>query len=91
MSRCNFTPTAAQDIRDIRTRIASDSPERAKRFVKRLKLACRRLVNVPGLGTAQPNLDPGLRRTVFAPYLIFYRTTARSRDRSRHPWGRQTA
>jgi toxin ParE1/3/4 len=75
MSRCDFTSAASQDLRDIRARVAADSPDRAKQFVKRLKAACHRLANVPGIGTAEPDLEPALRRIVVAPYLIFYLPT----------------
>jgi toxin ParE1/3/4 len=75
MSRCEFTTAATQDLREIRAHIAGDSPDRAKQFVRRQKSACRRVASVPGIGTAEPDLEPDLRRIVVAPYLIFYRTS----------------
>jgi plasmid stabilization system protein ParE len=66
-------PLAAQDIADIWTFIAKDSPRAARRVRERIRDSIRRLVHFPHRGHTRPDLTSRpLRFTVVHEYLIAY-------------------
>jgi len=66
-------PLAAQDITDIWTIIAEDSPQAARRVREEILSAIRRLVPFPHRGHRRPDLTSRpLRFTVVREYLIAY-------------------
>jgi plasmid stabilization system protein ParE len=66
-------PLAAQDITDIWTFIAEDSPQAARRVREEILSAIRRLVPFPHRGHRRPDLTSRpLRFTVVREYLIAY-------------------
>ncbi len=73
MSRCIFTASARQDLRDIHDYIARDDVEAALRFVQRLEQRCKSVADMPGMGRRRDDLPPGLRSVVEGSYIIVYR------------------
>lgn len=79
MQRLVYLTAARDDLIDILRYVATESgdPEVARNFVSRLQEKCRHLAGLPGtLGTARPELHPGLRSTPSHGYVIFFRYTA---------------
>ena len=76
-SRARFTPRALRDLRSIWAWVADDAGDvRADRLIDSLAVATDRLVDLPPLGTAKPDLGEAMRCHVVRPYLIFYRNSA---------------
>lgn len=75
-----WTETAVQDLEDIARYIARDSPENARRVMKRLRESAEKLRNLPERGRIVPELlDLGLRawrELVVRPHRIIYRISA---------------
>jgi toxin ParE1/3/4 len=67
-----FSPRAETDLEEITDFIARDSPRRAISFIADIRMTCEKLVDAPSGYELQPQLDPGIRRTVHGRYLIFY-------------------
>jgi plasmid stabilization system protein ParE len=68
--------SALEDLTDIVRYISNESGSRkvARQFAERLRGQCRKLAKLPGsLGTARPDLLPGLRSFAFKNYIIFFR------------------
>ena len=66
-------PLAAQDITDIWTYIADDSPEAARRLREEILAAIRALVPFPNLGHRRPDLTSRpLRFILVCEYLVAY-------------------
>ncbi len=76
--RVTTTRAADDDIRDIATYIAIDSPEAARRFANELWAAFERIAERPDVGQALPEFAVPIRRMPvsrrFRRYLIFYRS-----------------
>lgn len=75
MLRYEFTPSAAADLREIHAYIARNNPENARRFIDRVKTACRSLVDAPGKGRARPEFGDSVLSFPFGNYIIFYKLT----------------
>ena len=73
MSRCDFTPEAVRDLREIHAYISRESARRARRWIEKLEAECQRLARMPGMGRVRAELHPALRSFPVSPYLIFYR------------------
>jgi toxin ParE1/3/4 len=75
--RVRVTSRAESDVRSIGAWIArqSDSAETAIAWLDRLDALFRALAETPGIGTARPDLRPGLRSIPFGNYLIFFKTS----------------
>jgi plasmid stabilization system protein ParE len=74
MSRCEFTPSARDDLQDIHDYIADDSPSNALRLLDRIESQCHRLAEQTFMGVARPEFNrPNLRSFVVrnTPYIIF--------------------
>jgi len=67
-----FSPRSEEDLEEIADFIARDSPRRAVRFIAEVRVTCEKLADAPLGYELQPQLDPGIRRTVHGRYLIFY-------------------
>ena len=73
MKRFFYTPDAAQDLADIGGHIARSSPSAAKKVIKEIRAAVRKLASQPGLGHLRPDLTPlQLRFWSVYSYLIIY-------------------
>jgi toxin ParE1/3/4 len=74
--RLLFRPAAQADLDALDDYIAQDSPQRAFRFVQRIRSACDHLVRFPESGRAREDLAPGLRTFAFERRLVIaYRVT----------------
>lgn len=71
--RLRRTAQAEDDLIEIWTYIARESPAAADRLVDRLDLRSRRLSEQPGLGVARDDLAIGLRMLPVGEYIILYR------------------
>ncbi len=67
-----FSPRSEEDLEEMADFIARDSPRRAVRFIAEVRVTCEKLAEAPLGYELQPQLDPGIRRTVHGRYLIFY-------------------
>jgi plasmid stabilization system protein ParE len=62
-----------RDLRDIRKFIARDAPETASAYIRRLKLAVRRLRSFPYTGSVVRELvNPAIREVYFGQYRLIY-------------------
>ncbi len=67
------SPQYEQDIAEIWEHIAQHNADAADRVVVAIERSIELLSDFPGLGTPCPHLAPGLRRTLWQEYLIYYR------------------
>ena len=68
-----LTPAAIQDLQTIRSFIAGDNPEAARRVLKNLRSAIRKLTKHPGTGHPRQDLaDPKHRFLLVYSYFIVY-------------------
>lgn len=72
------SPQYERDVDEIWTHIARDSAVAADRTIMAIEDVIELLGHFPGIGVPCPHLAPGLRRTAWREYLIYYRP---SRDR----------
>ncbi len=73
MSRFSLTPSACQDLAEIESYIAQDSPDAARRVILELQTAMQRPAEYPSLGHRRPDVDdPRYRFWVVYSYLIVY-------------------
>ena len=68
-----FTPVAWDDIRAIGRHIAAENPHAAQRWTETVIAKCELIGEMPGIGTARPEVDPALRLFPVGKYLFFYR------------------
>ena len=73
MARLTRTARAEEDLIEIWTWVAADSPSAADRLLDRIDEICWRLAETPGLGAARPDLAEGLRYFVTGSHLVIYR------------------
>jgi toxin ParE1/3/4 len=66
-------PLASADLLDIWNFIASDSFEKADRFLQKIDSQLKILASNPGMGRKRDSLVPNLRSFPVGNYLIFYR------------------
>ena len=67
------SPQYERDLAEIWDYIAPDNVSAADRVVTAIERAIEPLSEFPGIGTPCPHLAPGLRRTLWREYLIYYR------------------
>lgn len=72
-ARCIFATKAETDLAEIGDYIAKDNPLRGISFVDEIEATCQRLAEMPGMGSARPELRPGLRSFAHGNYVILYR------------------
>jgi len=89
MSRVILSPLAEEDLTEIWTYIAKDSPQEADRFLSLLYDKCQLLASAPRLGTERPDLAPGIRGFPVGSHVIFYRKTKRGVEIARVLRGRR--
>ena len=70
------TRTSLRDINRIWDYIADTSPQRASKFVRRIKEKLALLAENPMMGRARPELADDLRSFRIEKYVIFYRPVA---------------
>lgn len=66
-------PLAEEDLIDIWSYIAEESPIQADKFLDKLQRNLEKLVVLPEMGRERPEIKKDLRSFVFKPYVIFYR------------------
>ena len=71
--RCEISPRARLDLREIGDYIAQDNPRRAVSFIDELVAHCHRITSQPGIGVLREELARDLRMQPHGRYLIFYR------------------
>ena len=67
------SPQYERDIAEIWHHIAQHNPGAADRVVMAIENTIELLGEFPRIGTQCPHLAPGLRRTLWRQYLIYYR------------------
>jgi toxin ParE1/3/4 len=70
---------AEADLESIGDHIAKENPARAASFIRELRVQCMELADMPHAFPLVPRYEHyGIRRRVYANYLIFYRIDADS-------------
>lgn len=70
-----FRPAAEADLLAITAYIAEHDPDRARKFVARLRDRCSKLAARPQLGRPRPELGDEIRSLWERPYVLLYRET----------------
>ena len=60
-----YSAQALADLDEIFDFIAADNPARARSYIEEIQRTCRTLADAPLIGTARPDLQPGLRIMTF--------------------------
>lgn len=68
-------PKAKADIESIALYIAEDNSPAATRWIEDTYRHCQRLGEMPGMGVARSDVQPGLRMFPAGKYLILYQET----------------
>jgi len=77
-----WLPQALRDVRDIYVRIGLEQPKAAERFFDSFERKARLLAEQPHMGARYPEIGPGVRMLVDAPFLILYETIPDDDDAS---------
>jgi toxin ParE1/3/4 len=75
MPRLRFTRTARADLLEIHDYIARDKPVAARKFTAALEAKCRKLADMPHIGTRRDELAEGLRCLSAGNYVIYFTST----------------
>jgi len=67
-----LSPRAEDDIVDTALFIAADNPTAALRWAERMRDNCRKLGEMPGMGSPRPQVHAGLRIWPVGNYLVLY-------------------
>jgi len=71
--RVEWSEPALEDLENLRSYIARDSPAYARQFIERILEAATRLTAFPELGRLVPEADrPDVRELIFHSYRIVY-------------------
>lgn len=73
--RCEISPLAESDLREIGDYIARDNPRRAEGFIDELLVRSRQIADMPTAYPARNDLAPGLRACSHQRYIIFFTAT----------------
>lgn len=73
MPAIRYTETAASDLETISDSLALNDPAAAGHFLASLRLHCRQLARVTGMGVACPEEGEGVRSYLVGHYAIYYR------------------
>jgi toxin ParE1/3/4 len=69
-----WTEPAIEDLRNLHSYIANDSPYYANSFVERIILSVEKLTSLPGIGRMVPEADEEtIRELLYHNYRIIYR------------------
>jgi len=83
------SPQYERDMVEIWHHIAQHNLDAADRVVVAIETTIETLSQFPGIGTPCPHLAPGLRRTLWREYLIYYRISANTVEIVRTLHGRR--
>jgi toxin ParE1/3/4 len=75
-----WTPRAREDLVEIYMTIGVEQPDAAERYFDRIEEKARWLRDQPRRGPRRPDIRPGARMLVEAPYLILYETVLDTDD-----------
>ncbi len=78
MAEVTLTQQAREDLIAIWAYVADDNPSAADRVLDILDARMMRLAEHPLLGSARPDIAPGLRYLVSGNYLVLYRVMGES-------------
>jgi toxin ParE1/3/4 len=78
MPQIRISPRASEDLIEIWSYIADDSPANADVFVDKLHEKLQVLAGQPGSGRRREELAPGIQSFPFGRYIIFYHAVANS-------------
>ena len=84
-----ITATAQEDLVDIWSWIADESPASADRVLDRMQEVAHKLAELPKMGRARDDLLPGLRSFVVGSYVMFYMVSPESLEVLRILHGRR--
>jgi len=73
MSNWRLSDNALQDVMEIASYIAHDSPSAAARLLDKIEKKCELLANNSELGERRPEIDFTVRSALVGRYVIFYR------------------
>lgn len=73
--RCELSPKAQRDLREIGDYIARDNPTRAETFIAELVVRGTSVVDAPRGYAVRDELAPGLRSCAHGHYVIFFSLT----------------
>ncbi len=73
--RCEISPLAEADLREIGDYIARDNPQRAGSFIEELVERTQQIARMPLAHPARDDLAPGLRARSHRHYIIFFTVT----------------
>jgi toxin ParE1/3/4 len=80
MPDIRYTHAAASDLESIGDALAVDDPVQAGHFLASVRLHCRQLARVSGMGIACPQEGEGVRSLMIGRYVIFYRRSESGAD-----------
>lgn len=80
MAAIRYTEAAATDLESISDTLAATDPIAAGHFLASVRLHCRQLARVAGMGVACPEEGDGVRRFLVGKYAIYYRRNERGAD-----------
>jgi toxin ParE1/3/4 len=73
MAEVRRTPQAEADLEAIFEDLDEKSPRAAERLAKAVDAKCEALARFPEMGRMREEILPGLRSTLIAKYVLFYR------------------
>ena len=76
MMRCEISPLAEADLREIGDYIARDNPRRAESFIDELLVHSQKIAKMPTAYVSREDLSPGLRACSHQRYIIFFTVSA---------------
>lgn len=82
-----WTPAALDDLEEIWSHIALDSPKAADRVIRRLHAAAERLAEFPLIGVARDELASGMRLWPVGSYVLLHRIDRQTVTIVRAIWG----
>ena len=78
MARLIWTEPALNDLETIAEYIALDKPDAARKYIRKVFAAVKRLARFPKLGSIPPEIpDLPYRQVVIPPCRIFYRSNSK--------------
>ena len=72
----DYTREADEDLFQIHEWLERISEQVAKRTILQIDSECRKIAEMPGIGTRCDHIRAGMRKWIFRKYLIFYEVKA---------------
>ncbi|MBB5665977.1 type II toxin-antitoxin system RelE/ParE family toxin [Rhizobium leguminosarum] len=69
-----WLPQALADVRDIYVQVGLEQPQAAERLFDSFERKAKLLIEQPRLGRRRPEIRPGARMLVEAPFVMLYET-----------------